>query len=84
MPWKPDVENEYDTKYIPEEFLREAVALTPPERHEPLDSIREDAPYFETFSFHGSRSSLNTGSFVSRMSCMSTNDHDVNDISHDS
>lgn len=69
-PWKPDVQSEFDTKYIPEEFAREPVALTPPDQGNPLDSIQEDQPYFETFSFHGSRSSLNT--LASNFSLMST------------
>lgn len=69
-PWKPDVQSEFDTKYIPEEFAREPVALTPPDQGNPLDAIQEDLPYFETFSFHGSRSSLNT--LASNFSLMST------------
>ncbi|CDS42093.1 rac serine:threonine kinase [Echinococcus multilocularis] len=31
-PWKPDVNGDMDTKYIPEEFQRENVAVTPPEK----------------------------------------------------
>lgn len=66
-PWKPDVSSPADTKYIPEEFKRERVELTPPGKADsPLDSFRDDKPYFETFSFHGSRTSLN--SFLSTSS----------------
>lgn len=59
-PWIPDVANDLDTKYIPEEFTHEAVSLTPPN-----DSMGEDIdqPHFAQFSFHGSRSSL--GSYMS-------------------
>ena len=62
-PWRPDVKNSWDTKYIPDEFAREPLSLTPPGfenlsesmRHE-LDAIEEegDMPYFEQFSYHGS------------------------------
>ncbi|KAF6779061.1 hypothetical protein AHF37_01535 [Paragonimus kellicotti] len=31
-PWKPDVANEQDTKYIPEEFENEQLVLTPPDK----------------------------------------------------
>jgi len=60
-PWKPDVDSTTDTKYIPEEFLHDPVELTPPNPGT-LTSIEEeeDLPYFEQFSFHGSRSSLNS------------------------
>ena len=58
-PWKPDIQSEADTKYIPEEFLRETVTLTPPEEDPTLSSIDEadELPYFQQFSYHGSRSS---------------------------
>jgi len=68
-PWKPDINNPADTKYIPEEFASEPVQLTPPtNKGAPLDSIdedeeREELPYFESFSYHGSRGSL--GSYLS-------------------
>lgn len=64
-PWKPDINTQADTKYIPEEFASEPVHLTPPSKHAPLDSINEDEelPYFESFSYHGSRGSL--GSYLS-------------------
>ena len=70
-PWKPDVDSQTDTKYIPEEFLHEPVELTPPQ-HE-LASIDEDdeLPYFEQFSYHGSRSSLN--SFLSTSGASNAN-----------
>ncbi|CAL8087245.1 unnamed protein product [Calicophoron daubneyi] len=57
-PWKPDVVDERDTKYIPEEFDSEEVALTPPGKSAPIQVL--DGPYFEQFSFHGSRQSLNS------------------------
>ncbi|OON18046.1 kinase domain protein, partial [Opisthorchis viverrini] len=58
-PWKPDVTDELDTKYIPEEFQNESVALTPPDQVTmPSSSQILDGPYFEHFSFHGSRQSL--------------------------
>ena len=60
--------NDVDTKYIPDEFLHEAVELTPPGAGADgeLDAINEDEelPYFESFSYHGSRSSL-LGSWLS-------------------
>lgn len=31
-PWKPDIQNETDTKYIADEFANEPVHLTPPQR----------------------------------------------------
>ncbi|XP_036363257.1 RAC-gamma serine/threonine-protein kinase isoform X1 [Octopus sinensis] len=66
-PWRPDVKSADDTKYIPEEFAREPVALTPPQTiTPPLEAIEEDEfelPYFSQFSYHGSRSSL--GSYLS-------------------
>jgi len=61
VPWKPQVDSDCDTKYIPEEFASEPVHLTPP-HHRKLDDISEE-PYFEQFSYHGSRGSL--GSFLS-------------------
>lgn len=61
-PWKPDVKSEADTKYIPDEFLHETLALTPPSSSGAnLASIdEEDLPYFEKFSFHGSRGSMDS------------------------
>lgn len=61
-PWKPDIESDVDTKYIPEEFSSETVQVTPPSREVPLQE-NGDLPYFEQFSFHGSRGSL--ASFLS-------------------
>nr|VZI32108.1 unnamed protein product [Spirometra erinaceieuropaei] len=62
-PWKPDVENEMDTKYIPDEFQRENVAITPVEKT--VFSGLLDGPYFQRFSFHGSRQSLSHQSVLS-------------------
>ena len=77
-PWKPDIQSDTDTKYIPDEFANEPVHLTPPKTgaaagtggHQ-LSSIAEteELPYFESFSYHGSRASLS-----SYLSNMSTND----------
>ncbi len=64
----PDIKSDSDTKYIPEEFSSEPVALTPPGK-DSLESINEDVedlPYFESFSYHGSRGSMN--SFLSTSS----------------
>ena len=79
-PWKPDIQSEIDTKYIPDEFANEPVQLTPPEqaggamggaKPAALLSIKEEElPYFESFSYHGSRSSL--GDYLSGTSAMST------------
>lgn len=57
-PWKPDVVDEKDTKYIPDEFQQESVSLTPPTSVNRVTSQVLDGPYFEQFSFHGSRQSL--------------------------
>ncbi|CAH8485706.1 unnamed protein product [Dicrocoelium dendriticum] len=57
-PWKPDVVDDRDTKYIPEEFANELMSLTPPDEN--TNSQILDGPYFERFSYHGSRQSLNS------------------------
>ncbi|EUB62481.1 RAC serine/threonine-protein kinase [Echinococcus granulosus] len=62
-PWKPDVNGDMDTKYIPEEFQRENVAVTPPEKSVYSDFL--DQPYFQRFSYHGSRQSLSRQSVLS-------------------
>lgn len=62
-PWKPDVDGDMDTKYIPEEFQRENVAVTPPEKNVYSDYL--DQPYFQRFSYHGSRQSLSRQSVLS-------------------
>lgn len=62
-PWKPDIKSDTDTKYIPDEFANAPVQLTPPEQtHRQLASITEEGelPYFESFSYHGSRGSLDS------------------------
>ncbi|CAH8848001.1 unnamed protein product [Trichobilharzia szidati] len=58
-PWKPDVMDEKDTKYVPDEFKDASVDLTPPDDEDSKSQI-VDGPYFEQFSFHGSRQSLNS------------------------
>lgn len=64
-PWKPDLADAGDTKYIPEEFAHEPVRLTPPS--EALDTIEEqdELPYFESFSYHGPSSRGSLGSYLS-------------------
>lgn len=71
-PWKPDIRSDLDTKYIPEEFANEPVELTPAREsrmNSHLASIAEgeELPYFDSFSYHGSR-----GSLCSYLSAMST------------
>jgi RAC serine/threonine-protein kinase len=81
-PWKPDIQSDTDTKYIPDEFANEPVHLTPPkaagggalhQQAQPLASIAEgeELPYFESFSYHGSRASLS--SYLSNMSTSDIN-----------
>lgn len=68
-PWKPDVRNEWDTKYIPDEFACEPPELSPKggfhDTQQPLSSIAEDGelPYFEQFSYHGGSRNL-CGSYL--------------------
>ena len=55
--------SETDTRYFDETFTQEPVALTPPSHSQPLERIDEETmdtgmPYFEKFSFHGSKASL--------------------------
>lgn len=71
-PWKPEVENEWDTKYIPEEFAQESVHFTPGSHMmcSRLDPIAEDGqlPYFDQFSYQGSRNSYGNPSYLSTSS----------------
>ena len=57
-PWKPDINSDIDTKYIPDEFASEPVHLTPTDTSQ-LDAAAidddDDLPHFEQFSYHGSR-----------------------------
>nr|UAD82013.1 serine/threonine-protein kinase [Dugesia japonica] len=62
-PWVPNVVDERDTKYIPDEFAKEPVTLTPPKTNSNYLSQILDGPYFKRFSFHGSKQSL--GSMIS-------------------
>ncbi|KAH3854899.1 RAC serine/threonine-protein kinase-like isoform X2 [Dreissena polymorpha] len=64
-PFKPQVTSETDTRYFDETFTAEPVALTPPTVSHHLESINEETmdtadglPYFERFSYHGSKASL--------------------------
>lgn len=73
-PWKPDITSDTDTKYIPEEFSNEPVQLTPPENDRLAAVVAGEnggeLPYFEKFSFQGSRGSL--GSYLSTSSMSTT------------
>ncbi|KAL5008941.1 hypothetical protein ScPMuIL_014522 [Solemya velum] len=58
-PYKPQVTSETDTRYFDDTFTGESVELTPPSHQ--LESIEEEmetVPYFEKFSYHGSKASL--------------------------
>nr|QNL15267.1 RAC serine/threonine-protein kinase [Littorina littorea] len=66
-PFKPQVTSDTDTRYFDEQFTAEKVNLTPP-KEEPAAAVAEvlpgfddemdSVPYFEQFSYHGSKSSL--------------------------
>ncbi|KAL8565685.1 hypothetical protein ACOMHN_056184 [Nucella lapillus] len=65
-PFKPQVTSDTDTRYFDELFTGETVNLTPP-TNEPapapevlpgLDDDMDSMPYFEQFSYHGSKNSL--------------------------
>lgn len=55
-PFKPQVTSETDTRYFDTQFTAEPVALTPTDDKELNSITEEDVPYFESFSFHDSRS----------------------------
>lgn len=62
-PFKPQVTSETDTRYFDDTFTAEPVSLTPPQVSHHLESIDEETmdtgmPYFEKFSYHGSKTSL--------------------------
>lgn len=61
-PFKPQVTSETDTRYFDDTFTAESVSLTPPSSSHVLESIDEEMetglPYFEKFSYHGSKASL--------------------------
>jgi len=61
-PFKPQVTSETDTRYFDDTFTAEPVNLTPPTVVHQLESINEEMdtgmPYFEKFSYHGSKASL--------------------------
>lgn len=71
-PFMPQVTSETDTRYFDDTFTGESVELTPPPApampefeasSHSLDRIDEDmaevdTPYFEKFSYHGSKMSL--------------------------
>ena len=66
-PFKPQVTSDTDTRYFDELFTGETVNLTPP-GNEPaaaaaevlpgFDDDMDSLPYFEQFSYHGSKNSL--------------------------
>ena len=65
------MENEWDTKYIPDEFAQEPLHFTPGSQYQGhLDSISEDEPlpYFEQFSYQGSRNSYGHPTYLSASS----------------
>nr|QCW06540.1 serine/threonine kinase AKT [Pinctada imbricata] len=74
-PFKPQVTSDTDTRYFDDTFTVESVSLTPPgvQTHiastSQLERIEEEMemPYFEKFSYHGSKMSLAN----SHTSCMS-------------
>ncbi|XP_050406334.1 RAC-gamma serine/threonine-protein kinase isoform X2 [Patella vulgata] len=67
-PFKPQVTSETDTRYFDDTFTGESVTLSPVHHNSHLPAVAEEMeeqmPYFEQFSFHGSRTSLGS----SRMS----------------
>jgi hypothetical protein len=73
-PWKPDIKSDWDTKYIPEEFSNEPVQLTPPENDRQAAALDNsgELPYFEKFSYHGSKGSLGSYLGTSSMSTTTT------------
>lgn len=66
-PFKPSVDSETDTRYFDKEFTGESVELTPPPTRD-VDMIAEEEPYFQRFSFHGSKSSLTSSNNRSMVS----------------
>jgi len=56
-PFKPQVENDTDTRYFDNVFTGESVQLTPPDANA-MEVDEDDMPHFEQFSFHGSAQSL--------------------------
>ena len=58
-PFKPQVTSDTDTRYFEEEFTGENVQLTPPDANSRLE-ITNEINYFDSFSFYGSKSSLNS------------------------
>ncbi|CAG5132539.1 unnamed protein product, partial [Candidula unifasciata] len=63
-PFKPQVTSDTDTRYFDEVFTGEPVNITPPAGGAPQQALMpiaeemETLPYFEQFSYHGSRGSL--------------------------
>ncbi|KAI8478335.1 RAC-gamma serine/threonine-protein kinase [Branchiostoma belcheri] len=55
-PFKPQVSSDTDTRYFDKEFTGESVELTPPTESSPLDTIDEEKPHFEKFSYSSSGS----------------------------
>jgi RAC serine/threonine-protein kinase len=75
-PFRPQVTSETDTRYFDQLFTGEAVNLTPPTtvQQPTMEAVAaaeeeemESLPYFEQFSYHGSKQSLAS----SRLSGMS-------------
>lgn len=59
-PFLPQVSSEIDTRYFEKEFTGESVQLTPPDD----DSVMNNLKYFDSFSFYGSKTSLNSQSSI--------------------
>nr|KAG5700700.1 hypothetical protein BaRGS_029065 [Batillaria attramentaria] len=67
-PFKPQVTSDTDTRYFDELFTGETVHLTPPPADAPdfdmsvlptgVEEEMDSLPYFEQFSYHGSKTSL--------------------------
>lgn len=68
-PFLPQVSSEIDTRYFEKEFTGESVQLTPPDD----DSIMDNLKYFDSFSFYGSKTSLNSQSSIQLLGSNQTN-----------
>jgi hypothetical protein len=58
-PFRPMVTSEIDTCYFETDFTGENVQLTPPDSNARLD-LTNEINYFDSFSFYGSKTSLNS------------------------
>jgi serine/threonine protein kinase len=60
VPFKPVIVSEIDTSYFEKEFTCENIQLTPPLRKAATPKLYEIKNYFDSFSYYGSRTSLNS------------------------